>query len=1110
MIEFIVGRAGSGKSTLIYKKISEKIRAGEKAVLIVPEQYTYEAEKELSNYMGNGIINVSVYSFTTLAKTILAECGERRIFLSSQGKLMIIRKIIEDNKSKLEIFKNACEKSSFAEKLDEMFKMFKRFNITPDMLINAVENSEDAAFAGKIKEIAILYNAMQEYLSDKYIDNEDGINAFIENIGKSRLKGANIFIDGLDLITSQLVSIIKELIINSKDLCMSLIGDLSEKCQDSRVYEPTMIAYRKIISIVKEENKQFKVTELKKTLGRGEELIHLADELYSLNPKKYDKQVSDITLFAATDVLEEVKHVAEIISDIAVNGIRYNEITVVVSNVGLYANTLKRIFEQYEIPIYMDEKRPLVSHKACDAVLSALRSIYSGYNQTDIIRLIKSGFADISEDEAEIFENYVIANGINGSKFKSVFTKGNEVPEEAESARIKIMEPLERLHNSVSDGTVAERTKALYAYMRETKMYEKLYDTAKGLAENGEYKLKSENEQVFNKMIELFDQMYSIMGDMKISLKKYISVIEEGISAYEIGTIPSTLDRVLVGGVTRTHSRNAKVLFALGCNEGLFPEPHSDDDIIDDEEVAILRDKGIELLIGTSIRGANDQLAIYKSLTKPTEKLHLSYIIAGDNSTPAIVVDRIKEIFPNINEKTNIELKENCLKSTAIATAPELVKELRKFADGEQIEAEVSSVYSWFRRNAQFSEFMDSIENALFFKASPSKITEKEARQLYGDTIKGSASRLELFNRCPFSHFVKYGLKAEERKVYKEKTVDEGSLYHSILERLIKEITIRNIYKNEFDEDVIDAILAEITGEIIAEHNGGILVETPRARLKYSHMLGVIKSISYAVVKQLYSSNFRPYEYGEVEFGDGKTLDGIVISLKNGKKFIIRGIIDRLDIMHDGDNLYLRVVDYKTGGLDFEFGELYEGIKMQLPLYVEAAMSSFEKHGKEKNQVAVGMYYMPVKEAIAAADTPDEKIESKITDLFRMNGLTIDDYRIVMLMEEFDSKSKTISSIECDKDKTKIIGKSCVTQEQMTAIRKYAVKKSQESLASMLDGNIDVLPTKTKRKTACDWCEYSAVCNFDTNLSDCKYKNISEMKKEEFFERISDKDKQGE
>lgn len=1107
-VTFVLGRAGAGKSRYLREYAAELAKSGARTYYIVPEQFTFETERALCQSLG-GLLDIHVCSFTSLAERVLKETGERRVFLSPQGRRMVIRKCAEDHSKKLLSFARVYDRPGFSQTCDEFFTLCKRFDIFPENLAQAASQlTEGTPFSEKLADLSLIYGAYEAHLSSRSLDAEDAFFALCEKLPSSSVKGAQIIIDGFDLISEQLFDIISVLTDIAPHITIALRLDPSSRCRDARVFAAEERVYSRIRKIVYEKGKTAETVRLPESAkadksdkdgkddtaekGKAPALAFLEHEGFAYPYQAYPGKAKDsIAVFAGTDVRAEAEAAADAVLRAADSGIRFRDMAVIATDMEKYIEPVSRALRLRGIPFFTDAKHPLSGYPAAILAVAALRAASIGFPANELLKIAKTGLANVTRDEAELFENYILEKNLRGSMFRKPFP--SDAPEEAEAAREKLITPLASLRAGLSASrTAADKAAALYDYMQALTLREQLVSLTDELKRQGELELMEETAQVYNMLLALISQLHAILGETALSTARFIDIFEEGISSYEVGVIPSNADQLLFGSLGRSRARDLEALFILGASQGVFPAAVTDDGIVSDEEIASLVRLGLSELPDTGKRADKELSDVYGAVTKPRSLLYLSYPLAGTDGAPCALIDRITELFPDVEVQSDLTPGSSGSAGSPESALRRLSAALRAGADAGEMPREAFSLYASFAAkdpSADWNRRLSNIERALFYCTSPEPFGIRLAAALYGAPLSGSASRLETFNACPFKHFARYGLRLEPRREYRERKADEGTFCHDALNRFTQFLIDSKKEPGLYTDEEIDGILSDILPELAAAHNGGILLDTARNRALFARLSRKISATAKAIVRQLAAGSFRP-EGCEVPFGRGKPFPPLVLELPGGQTYELSGRIDRVDCYttQEGEK-YVRVIDYKSGSASFSTDDIYEGIRLQLPLYIRAIVSA--SRTEEKAARRAGMYYLPIAEPSVSEENENAVLDAVLKE-FRMKGLTVNDAALVKAGGAgvaFTAPSKN----------------SVVSADAFCATEQYALKKAEQTAQAIFEGRAEAAPYRRKNGyTACGGCDFATVCAFDASLSGCAYRGIRGRKAEDFFREVSD------
>ena len=1092
-LHLILGRAGTGKTGRIVAALKAHRDAGERAILLVPEQYTYEAERLLAEAL-EGLIGIQVFSFDRLTERVLSLSGKTRPFLSAEGYRMVIRRAIDRKKDELKIFSRAVETAGFAEEAQTIFRDIKRAGLTPDALdALIVRLPEDAPLTGKLCDLSILYRETEAYLAERYISLDDAHNEAAKLLPESFVAGLPVYIDGLDRPNRQVLELVETMLRICPRVSVTLRIDCRQSTDDE-LFEPERELLYQLNEAAARAGAAVTQERLcEQTDKTGPLMRHIERNLFAYPSEIYQGDAKELTIFGASSRRAETEALAEAILSFARDkGVRYREMAVIVSDLDAYAGLIRRSCERRGIPIFLDRTRPLTGHAAADAALSCLRFVANGYPAAELLKYIKSGYAGCDEQDAEELDLYLRRTGVRGSALLKPFTRANP-SEGAERARTIVAPALEQLSRGLARASVGAQVKAFYEFLSQIELQQQLESRAETLREAGRLPEMQEHAQVWNLLVSLLDQLDEILGELKIGRAGFLRLFEEGMRGASIGVVPGTADQGVVGDAVRTRSRRVRALFVVGANEGLLPRPQLNDGLLDDAEIGLLKKEGAPIRKTAAELSATDRLDLYTAISKADEHLFVSYAYGdgGGELSPSPLVERLKTLCPACVEQSDIELSDalpDCVAEALTTTATDL----RRFRSDGFCPARLPALVEWLTRQDGTRELTMRMIEESAARNLPLALPREQARALYDKTIPMSASRLESFNNCPFQHFIKYGLRAEETRVFSERATDLGEFYHAALEAFVRAVNESGTaWKLLSDEEALDFLGGVLPG-VIEGHNFGIFAENERARATLFLLVETLQQSVLAIVSQIRAGSFSPVQT-ELRFGSGEPFPPIRLRLADGSEALIGGKIDRVDRAVAGGRELLRIVDYKTGGKDFDFTELLQGLSLQLPLYLLAAA--------EHAETRAGMYYMPISQPVVS--DAEEDIEEKVTEAFRLKGLTLRDAAVVKAGDNLldGGKSSVLHNVK-QTGEDEYEGNVC-SRFEMEALLNAAHQTSEQTFARMLEGDMEASPAARKRrKTACDYCDYQSVCRFDPKKPGYRVRYSKSIGQDAFFRLI--------
>ncbi len=574
-LKIIYGKSGSGKSTYLFNYIKNIISNPQKIYIITPEQFSYTSERKLLESTNGAAINAEVLTFSRMAHRVITETGNNLKNIEPFGRSMLIYDILDNKKKELKFLGKNMQN---VEVIDKTITEFKKHNITETNLGKAIDNLEDEYLKIKLKDVENIYNAYEEKIKEKFLDENDVLSILAENIKNTDMFNDAVFlIDEFAGFTPQEYRIIEELMKISKEIIVTITTDSlidNKLSEDTDIFYSNKIAINKLIEIANRNNVEIeKPIFLENTYRfKNEELKVLEENIYDNFYKKYEKENKNIKLFLASNPYSEVEHVAsQIIEEVRENGYRYRDIGVITKNIETYSSLIKVIFAKYDIPVYIDEKKDLSQNILIKYIISVLDVFSKNWSYDSVIAYAKTLFCDIEEEDIYVLENYCKKWGIKYSKwYKEDWNFGEEDKEKLKKineTRRKIVEPLlEFKEKCIKDQSAKNITSAIYEFLIRQNIDKKLEAKAKEVEkENAD--IVSEYEASFNIVIKILDEIVKVFGDERLTFDKYASLLKISFTENGLGKIPAGLDQVTVGDVDRSRSHKVKVIFIIGVND---------------------------------------------------------------------------------------------------------------------------------------------------------------------------------------------------------------------------------------------------------------------------------------------------------------------------------------------------------------------------------------------------------------------------------------------------------------------------------------------------------------------------------------------------------------
>lgn len=1114
MLNIYYGRENLDKDKFLFEKIGEQEG---KTLLLVPEQFTLQAERNAFAYLGvEGLMDLEIISQSRLGFQVLKETGgSKRGQIDKYGRHMLLAKILMEEEENLQTFKGMSRVHSFIDMTNNLISEMKQFSRKPADLLEIIEcNKADSILTKKLKDIYLVYEKYEGLIAGKYTDTEDYLDLFIEKIGQSQnLRQSEVWVSGFDYFTPKNVEVLEGLMKRVKNLNVVMtswgVEQSDQPWRDLEICQITRDIIFKLQSSAEHNHIKCSLTAISTHYGTLSELDHLEKELFAYPSIPYVEDMPGIRLCAAANFYSEAESAATFILQLVrEEKLRYRDIVVICNDMESRASIIKRIFADYGINCFIDKKRNILHNPIVEFVMALLDTVSAGWSSDNIFRILKTGLTPISKEDCCSLENYTIKYRIKGGKWQRDFKygrteKGEETLEKINEIRQRVwtyLEPFEQAFKKSS--SAREKTVAIYEYLTTTiELPERIEEFIRYLEDQEEQEYALETEQVWDVLMGILDQVVRLLGEEKIENRQYSDFLKSGLEAVEIGIIPPTLDQVTVGTMQRTRAGNVKALVVIGANDGLLPSTISSEGLLNEDEKMKLLNKGLEICKIDDLRVKEEQLAIYKTFSQATDHLWMAYSATdmdGRESKPSMIFERVRKIFPCVKVEKDIvsEGKPLELISTADSTLKHITQAFREGLEGAVIPAEWQKTYHWYKGELEQRKKIFPMEAGLFFTNEEKNMEKELVERLYKNK-KLSPSKLERFSRCPFSYFVNYGLAPDERRIFEVAGREMGDIYHETIMRLSEKLTIAGIQINNEDspwmkvnEVQCQSYVDDIMEVEMGSYREGILSQGEEERYRADRMKKVCGQAAWSLVRHVQQGHVEQVFF-ESKFGSdiGSIFQPITVPLGD-KVFTVEGKIDRVDIL-EGD--YVKIIDYKSGKEKFDLKEVEGGWKLQLMVYLNAA-TQYSSLEKEQRRKPAGVFYFEIAEPSidATAMTKEaykEKVQGELKKSFKLDGIVVDESSVIEgIAGEFTGYSDTIP-IRKSKEGT-FSGTSenkLLSLEEFQQLQDVVSKKVAYLCQEMMEGKIAIKPKKTKSQSACTYCQYKGVCNFDLAFDGCVY-----------------------
>lgn len=1135
-LRFCFGPSGSGKSHRIYEEIMQRAaeEPGRNFLIIVPDQFTMQTQKDLVMRSDrDGILNIDVLSFGRLSHRILEEVGTKEMpVLDDTGKSLVLQKVAADLKEQLPAMGSLLHKQGYIHEVKSAISEFMQYGIsTQDMDKLITSAQKRGALAMKLKDLKTLYRGFQDYIRDHFITTEETLDVLRRSLSKSKiLKGSVVVFDGFTGFTPIQNRLIQELMRVCAETIVTVTIGVGE--------DPyKMDGEQKLFHLSRKTVADLEKLAAEAEVERGEDLFvkggpnrfakapalhYLEQNLFRYQYEPYAGEQQEIHMFEALSPREEVHQTALYIRHlIREQGMTYRDIAVVIGDLEGYASYVETEFGQLEIPCFLDRTRGIVLNPMIEYIKSALQLYIKDFSYDTVFHFLRSGMADISREEIDELENYVIRTGARGYRtYSRLFTRRTEElqgnAEGSEQAEEKTMERLNRIRQQFMDAVeilhMGSQEKAgdyvshLYDFLEQNQVQQKLLNYQQQFEKEGDLSRAREYAQIYQLVMDLLDQVYELLGEEEISRQEFADILEAGFGEITVGTIPQNVDRIVVGDMERTRLKQVKVLFFLGVNDGNIPKNASKGGIISDMDREFLIESGTEMAPSPRQQMYIQRLYLYLNMTKPSEQLYLSYAKVnseGKGIRPSYLIDTVRKLFPAMS----VEYPQNRSRLEQIEGRQEgaryLAEELREYVEGTLPEEERQDFYLMYRAYEADAAGRDLLTRAAFRRYRESGLSRIVARALYGQQLENSVSRLETYAACACRHFLQYGLSLQEREEFGFEASDMGTVYHAVLENFAGKLAESNLTWWDFTEDFAAKAVKESVEAYAATYGETVLYSSARNEYAITRMSRILTRTVLTLQKHLKQGSFQPDDY-ELSFRFAEDLDSIHVDLSEDEKMHLQGRIDRIDVSEDAEHVYVKVIDYKSGNRKFDLAALYYGLQLQLVVYMNAAMEMESRKHPDKEIVPAALLYYHIDDP--TIETPveltDEQINEQILAKLRMNGVVNSDPGVVERLDRYMQDKSVVIPVEKKKDGSFSARSGVLSREEMQLISSYVDAKIRSIGREILDGKIAANPYEKGNEEACTYCAYKKVCGFDGSIPGYEKRQLEDLDKQALMQRM--------
>ena len=1046
-------------------------------ILIVPELISHDTERRLCECAGDTASRFAeVLSFTRLARRVNELVGRGvQECLDNGGRVVAMAAAARQLHGNLKAYASVETRPEFLTGLVDAVDEFKRCCISAHDLHSASKQTE-GVLAQKLEELSLILDAYDGLCQHGKRDPRDQMTWLLEQLEESEIAKSYVFyIDGFPDFTRQHFAILTHLVQHSADVVISLNCDGPNS--NMMAFEKAGKTAWDLIRFAKDSGIAYQIQKI------PPKPTALGTVKYKLfQGSLYDAPCMDdcVRVYRAETLYDECIAAAQQIRKLVAGGARFRDISIVCSDMAAYRDTVSLVFDRFSIPTYISGTEDILEKSVITTVLSAVDAALSGFEQREVFRYMKSMLSPLSLDQCDKLENYAILWNINGNRWLQEWKNhpdglGENWTERAkaelfelEQYRATLIDPLERLHYGFRNAVnLSQQVMALYQFLEDIKLAERLSDLAQEMDDASDNRSAQILNQLWDILMTALEQLYDVLGDTSWDMENFTRLFKLLLNQYDVGTIPPVLDAVTVGPVSAMRCQRSKHLFVLGVLEGMLPGYSGSVGVLTDQERTILRDLGVPLT-GGAMEGVQAEFSeIYGVFCGASESIYVSC----PSGQPSYLYRRLAELAHG----------ESCADTGIGAATAEPLE-----AAAYLLRFDEASVAKRLNLASEYASLRNKSEHCL------GSISSDNVKKLYGNMLYLSASQIDKQADCRFGYFLRYGLRAKERKCATVDPAEFGTYVHAVLEQTGRKVMEMGGFQSVSLDQMIQ-IARDFSEEYIQERFSQF--DSERMHYLFQRNVQELEMVVQELWEELHESSFAPVEF-EVPFGKECVLGAIDVSGRlMGAQ--LRGFVDRVDAWKTQGQNYFRVVDYKTGKKDFDYCDVFNGLGLQMLLYLFALEDEGASLLGEK-PIPTGVQYFPARAPLVAADgkmNPDEA-EAARRKIWKRKGLLLEDEDVLMAMEPSDKPQRLC----CTRKKDGSLSGDLADREQFRMLKAYIFLLLGKMVDDIASGCVEPNPyTRGSSHNACAFCPYGSVCHQATVEG---RRNYMAMTAQRFWEEV--------
>ena len=1154
-LHFVLGASGSGKSKRTYQwMIGEALAHPERQYLIlVPDQYTMQIQKQMVLLHPNhAIMNIDVLSFSRLYHRVMEEVGGDHLTpLDDTGKNLILRALAGSMKEELPVLGKLMDRHGYISEVKGIISELQQYGISPEgMEVLIAGSAGRRGLQARLEDVQKLYRAYVAFQQGSYRTGESMYPVLTQRLRESAFfQNVTVFLDGFTGFTPVQMPLVQEMMVLAKDMyvAMTMDEEPSQVTAEQQLFFTSAKSIRDLERLAEEARvpvAPYIWCKEQKRFTKSPMLAHFEKYLFRQNAKVFEgackcrktwenlckdstnacknadktcrdsenscngvkKAYDGILLWQALNPRQESFALArEIKRLVREEGCQYRDIAVICGDMETYRYHLQEALGQMDIPYFVDASSKILHNPAMELLQGLLEMLERDFSYAGVMRYLRSGFSGLTREEVDLLEVYLIETGLRGRKafLRPFIRKGKDYSlEMVNNLREKLMTELTPCLFTKEEA-VRVYIEQLYTFLTSLGVEQKLHHYSEQFEAMGEAGRAREYRQIYRKMMDLFNQMVVLLGDEVLSLESFSEILRAGFEELQVGLIPAKVDQVLIGDMERTRISQVEVLFVVGVNDVNIPGNNTKGGMISDMDREYLNGLGMELAPTRRQLQFRQRFYLYQQLTKPTKRLYLSYALT-DNAEkelrPSYFIGTVRKLFPMLEvAKVSAEgMPEHVSELLSQST-----EKLRRYAEGSLKAEEYRELYtmlSVLQKHMGSGEINSFVERA-FFTGGRERLDDALARSLYGSVLYGSISRLEQYAACPYGHFLKYGLGIKEPQEYILESADLGNIFHDVLDGFGKDLKQDGYSWKDFPEEYGDLKISQRLAYIKEQYGDELLLDKARNGYALSRADRILKRSIRVLKKHMQAGAFSTY---------GLEINFDVSCEWNATRELmmkLRGRIDRLDVAAVEDDIYVKVIDYKSGNKQLELDCLYAGLQMQLLVYLDTATKMLEERYPAKKVHPAAMFYYHVADPVVSMEGAEnlDQLPEVLLKEQRSRGLLNGDETVVHLLDSEIESSSNVIPLNLKKDGTPGRGSGVCSEEQFQLMRRFIHHKLYEMGSEIMSGHIEKAPyVRSRQEEGCTYCPYKGVCGFDEKQYGYEKRRIEALSEEEVWERMQE------